>query len=179
VIKLLDEIVETNGTSGQDVDKDGFPETPDLNAPPVINTTLSSSCDQATYVECFYSRSLLNISKRLHLDKSQMALLTLAVFYDLNKRSLGPYDRTRYDTPMWDGYGAAPGDICYGGHCFQRQEVNYFAQGMYTAASGEKRQAGLVTVYAWKGVKYFEKPSDGTLFWFDLGYEIYQLLAWR
>jgi hypothetical protein len=179
VIKLLDEIEEVLGTNGEDADNDGFPETPDKNAPPVIHTTLSVTCNQSTYVECFYSRSLLDISRRMQLSKDEMALLVLAVYYDLNNRKLGPYDRTRYDTPLWDGYGQAPGDTCYGGRCFQRQEVNYFAQGMYTAANGEKQETGLITVYAWKIVKYQELPSEGTLIWFDIGYLMYQLLDGR
>jgi len=175
VLKLIEKIVDAIESTSKDDDNDGYPETPDKNAPPVsIGTT--PGCSQGTYVECFYSRDLLDIFTKMKIDQKQMASLVVAVYYDLNKRSRGLQDRAAYDTPFWDFYGEAPGDACYGGHCFKRQEINYFAQGMYTNANGESRLTGLGTVYAWKMLKYGEMPSDGTLLWFDLGYLMYSII---
>jgi RHS repeat-associated protein len=179
IIKLLDEIENAARKSVQDKDNDGYPETPDAHATPVKAQTISSTCTQSTYVECYYARSLLDSPGWLSLDKKQMALLTWAVYYDLNSRSRSPSDRMNYDTPMWDGLGRNPGNICYGGQCFPRQEVNYFAQGMYSAADGDERWRGLATVYAWKLFMYQEIPSTGTLFWFDFGYFVFLMLDGR
>jgi len=175
VIKMLDKLEKLVNVKGMDKDNNGFPETPDIKAMPVTIGT-DMYCKQSTYTECFYSRELFDISQRMKIDENQMALLMIAVYYDLNKRQRGINDRANYDTPFWDYYGEAPGDACFGGKCFKRQEVNYFAQGMYTNANGESRNFGLVTVYAWKLVKYIEMPSDGTIFWFDIGYLVYSII---
>jgi hypothetical protein len=182
MVKLLDEIEKESADStgsdennGSDKDNDGYPETPDKNAPPVTIGT-SKDCTQSTYVECFYSRELLKINRKTQIDKKQLAALMLAIYMDLNKRSRDFDDQQNYDSPFWDAGGEAPGDACISGNCYSRAEVNYFAQGMYTAANGEPSYIGKAKVYIWK-LRYGHLPSEGTKLWFDIGYMVFKTIA--
>jgi RHS repeat-associated protein len=176
ILSLLDEIEESIDTAVIDNDKDGIPETPDENAEPV-DVGSYIGCSQSSYVECFYDRGLLNINGKMNIDKKQLALLMIAVYYDVHKRFTNGWDRSRYDTPFWDAYGKAPGVACYGGSCYQRHEINYFAQGIYSAEIGQSLNKGEQTVTNWKGIMYQERASSGTMLWFDIGYLVYMILA--
>jgi hypothetical protein len=90
-----------------------------------------------------------------------------------------------YDTPLWDGYGAYIGKVCFNGECYNRSEVNYVAQGMWVAASEQSNAEGRLGVTAWKLLNtvfhpftyhFNPVPSDGTLNWFDNGYYMYNTL---
>lgn len=175
VIKLLDEIDKVINIPTKDEDKDGYSETPDKKAQPVkIGSYLG--CEESTYTECFYTKHLLKINKKMNMNKKELALLFIAVHDDLKKRSLNGWDRSRYDTPFWDGKGSAPGQSCFGGRCFDRQEVNYFAEGMYSAAIHEPRNRGQQAVADWKFIMYVESPSEGTKDWFDIGYVAFGII---
>jgi RHS repeat-associated protein len=179
LIKLLVDVEITlkkqGGGSGEDTDGDGIPETYDPAAKPVTIGT-SPGCNESTYVECFYARKLLNINGSMKIDNDQFALLLMAVFHDIRNRNRSSMDRARYDTPFWDAYGEAPGEACYDGRCYERAEVNYFAQGMWSAANGQSLKYGEWIVDVWKEQYGGSEPSEGTLYWFQAGYVVYGFL---
>jgi hypothetical protein len=178
LIKLMDWIDKLVSMQSVDKDNDGYSETPDKTAEPVEATTRSINCAQTTYTECFYSRSLLSINGKLQFNKRQMASLIVAIYFDINKRDRNALDRMNYDTPIWDGYGSAPGNLCIGDSCYKRQEVNYFAQGMYAAANNEPQVAGLATVYLWKWFAHNKEiPSKEVILWFKMGYMFHQEIS--
>lgn len=45
---------------------------------------------------------------------------------------------------------------------------------MWGAAVGEPKPVSAAIVRTWKFIEYFEKPSEGTLFWLNYGYEYYE-----
>jgi hypothetical protein len=112
----------------------------------------------------------------MQIDRNQMAALLLAVYLDINKRWRFPEDQERYDTPFWDATGKSKGSACFSGNCYNRTEVNYFAQGMYDAANWDPELYGEGKIWAWKIVMYQKRPSEGTLFWHSMGYMIYNML---
>ncbi len=96
--------------------------------------------------------------------------------------------RGTYDTPFYNAGGSGmrrrvkdpaglwPADqqVCIEGiGCSGRSDINYFAQGMWSAASGEGLVFGKAIVYSWKLEEYLELPSDDALFWFEYGYNYY------
>ena len=58
--------------------------------------------------------------------------------------------------------------------CSSKSSVNYFAQGMYSAATGETLADGQTRVDKWKSDLYEgEKPSEGDYYWFEFGYSYF------
>ncbi|MFZ1463253.1 MAG: hypothetical protein WAV60_04315, partial [Anaerolineae bacterium] len=60
--------------------------------------------------------------------------------------------------------------------CAGRSDINYIAQGMWGARTGESKPVSIKIAEAWKLFEYGEKPSDETLFWLQYGYDYY--LRW-
>jgi hypothetical protein len=169
IIKLIDDIEKV-------LKKDHEEANNALDTSNTVHPGTSLGCQKSTYTECFYSRELLEINGSLRIDKKQFAILQLAVFYDIKNRTRTPRDRLIYDTPFWDAYGKAPGKACYSGSCYGRNEVNYFAQGMWSAANNQSMETGEFIVSEYKKLFYSHPPSAGTLYWFKAGYVAYQFL---
>ncbi len=168
-----------------DEDGDGIPDQPKPDEEPVDIGT-KPGCTSTSYTECFYNRELLEIDGQMNVDPKQFELLTIAVYYDVHNRDRTIKDRMNYDTPFWDYYGETPGEVCFSGLCYERHEVNYFAQGMWAAAQGETLEQGVNAVITWKTFNWGiynlrgdsqtypnRTPSDGTIYFFEYGYNIY------
>jgi hypothetical protein len=100
--------------------------------------------------------------------------------------------RYEYDTPFYNngtswrntddpqlqaGYYPAAQQVCIETiRCSGRSEINYIAQGMWGAATGEPKPISNSIVWTWKIWEYQEAPSDDTLFWLNYGYDYY--LEW-
>ena len=109
----------------------------------------------------------------------------IAAFFDIRNRDRTASERVAYDTPFWDAGGDAPGDVCLSGECYGRAEVNYLAQGMWSAANGESLWYGEEIIVGlwkrWNNILNPETypsatPSEGTLYWFEIGYQTYNML---
>ena len=163
-----------------DSDNDGYPDVPDPFADPVIiGTKPDPYCTPEDIVECFYRRGRLPSGEWI-ISQEQLNQLMLAVYYDISGRPWSPWDwysRRAYDTPLWDGYLADTGTICTGGQCYDRNEVNYIAQGMYSAKY-EKRQLGESIVEGWNQIQYSHGASEGEIKWYNEGYDFYMHQAW-
>jgi hypothetical protein len=157
---------------------------PSLVAPEALSLCPASF----TYVQCFYSGGLLALGPQEQVIHDQFRELAIAILFDLENRApvagLDPY-REVYDTPFWDA-GTLGGNLCFGDTCYARHEVNYIAQGMWSAASDQTLAQGHGVVWAWKlsGLVLASDrsaylplgPSEGTIYWFDVGYQMYQPL---
>jgi hypothetical protein len=160
-----------------------IPETPmPTHEAVTIGTNLGqdgTGCHEASYADCFYNREDFLITKPMKVDDKQFIQLTKAVYHDISIRPNSASDRTRYDTPFWD-LGHYPGDVCFdNGKCYQNHEVNYFAQGMWSAVNGQSLKGGIGVVNAWKWANHYvispskypsSTPSEGTIHWFTIGY---------
>ena len=175
-LDLWDSIRDPDDT---DKDNDGYPDVPDPHAGLVpMGTHSDATCSPANLVECFYRRGRLPAGV-WNISKSQIDQLMLAVYYDISRR-IPPVDwaiRGRYDTPLWDGYGADTGTACVAGECYDRNEVNYFAQGMFSAKN-EGRFLGQCIVDLWNKTQYGHVASSGEKLWFGKGYKFYVKRAW-
>jgi len=175
-----------SGEEGEE-NKDNPPNYPDpsLTIPPLDGGV----CPEGfTLVQCAYMGDYYNPYGDITMDNSEFSQLILAIFSDIKHREpVGGYDfanRSVYDTPLWDNYGKYTGNVCFGNDCYKRSEVNYVAQGMWVAASKQTNAEGRLGVTLWKLLSFLGKPltyfppvpSDGTLIWFDRGYDTYQVL---
>jgi RHS repeat-associated protein len=84
--------------------------------------------------------------------------------------------RGRYDTPFYNGDGQALGNqVCIATHgCYGREEINYFAQGMWAAAAGDTLEEALELSEWWNQSEYSHPPTEGELFWTEFGYNWYK-----
>jgi hypothetical protein len=117
------------------------------------------------------------------VDMEQFGELILAIYADLKTRDGGlvpllPGDPARglYDTPFWNGSTGDDLHVCFGDACYKRSDVNYIAQGMWGAASGESLGNAIGRAADWKMDKYGEYLSNDTKYWVMFGYAIFNLL---
>jgi hypothetical protein len=91
--------------------------------------------------------------------------------------------RLAYDTPFYNGGGRgsdlpegifpANQQVCIEGlGCSGRSNINYFAQGMWSAAAGESLEIALEIAEAWK-LQYGETNPEDALYWVEYGYNYY------
>jgi RHS repeat-associated protein len=88
--------------------------------------------------------------------------------------------RTTFDTPFYNGGGRGGSQdpdydsnqtVCIGDQgCWGRTEINYFAQGMWSAEAGESLEDALWYTDAWNFSSYFDSSSEGKLYWTKYGY---------
>ena len=91
--------------------------------------------------------------------------------------------RDRYDTPLWNTYEGEDTIICLEEGCYPRSHVNYVAQGMWGAKSGERLDATSKVVDRWnqgggnrlypQGNYNYTATPEGKLFWTEYGYNWY------
>ncbi|MDI7277387.1 MAG: RHS repeat-associated core domain-containing protein, partial [Anaerolineae bacterium] len=111
------------------------------------------------------------------IDPDAFLALQEAVYEDLYALWPPPaqWDLRRYywDTAFWN---AREPDtlVMYKGQCYKRSEVNYFAQGMFVAATGGSLEQAMEQSRLWKQVIYREVASSGVLFWTVYGYHAYE-----
>ena len=94
--------------------------------------------------------------------------------------------RHTFDTPFYNGGGRGglsdpPYDadqiVCIGDQgCWGRSEINYFAQGMWSADAGESLDRALEYTSTWNFMNYQLSSAEiqGKLYWTEFGYLWYQ-----
>jgi RHS repeat-associated protein len=168
----------------KDKDNDGIPDTPDMSS------TVSSDgsiCYSGDLIECLYSGSLLP-NGDIIISDDEWEMFVLALYLDILGRAgdgfwtfefnpgdrewpfipfhtEGYYQREGYDTPFWNGY-TLTGNACFSsGNCYNRNDVNYIAQGMWSAAAHEGPWGAQYIANKWKQMQYGKDASPGVLFW--------------
>ncbi|MEW6085796.1 MAG: RHS repeat-associated core domain-containing protein [Chloroflexota bacterium] len=190
----------SGGRDGDDLDTDtndnGVPDIPDPDA--VIPPANYDNC-QLTLIECLYTGGLLPDGD-ISITDEEWDQFTLALFYDIYRRAnegdgfwtirtpetvrynvpfVVPlhteayHHRAVYDTPFWNG-GVHTGNVCFeNGKCSDRNDVNYVAQGMWSAAAHEGPLGAYTSAIAWK-LSIRSSPNLDTLYWAGTGAVEYQ-----
>jgi hypothetical protein len=184
-----------------DTNGNGVPDAPDPN---VVIPESGGTCQYGDLTECLYSGGAWPSGDFIISDE-EWNQLTLALFYDVYSRSHkgdgfwtlvydptgrskqentlfvpfhteGYYHREVYDTPFWNHYGAYSGNVCFeSGTCYDRNDVNYVAQGMWSAAALEGPIGAIVVANVWKLTQY-DPPhlaSADVNYWAARGVAIY------
>jgi hypothetical protein len=168
---------------------------------------MGGECHYGNVVECLYAGLLLP-SGDFTISEDEWNSLMLALYLDILRRStegdgfwtskynqtghtgLYPpfhtyeyFHREKYDTPFWNGdtsgKNAYTGNICFeNGKCHNRNDVNYVAQGMWSAAAHEGQLGGLVAANAWKWNQYKKLASPNVMYWTMRGVITYQQYTW-
>ncbi len=123
-----------------------------------------------SYSDCWHQHGILDFDHQEQIDPIQFRELEQLVYADLyNSKVLLDDSRARYDTLFWNAYEPNT-EVCWNNRCFPRSDVNYFAQGAWSARIGESRTLLHATIRGWKGVMYRENPEFTTFEWADHGY---------
>jgi hypothetical protein len=143
---------------------------------------------------CYLEKRLSNFDDDEQINPREFAQLLNLVAYDVYynltfgvgdpspESRLGRYlsygpgyltGRASFDTPFFNGPYPADQKVCFGDECYDRVEVNYVAQGMWAASSGDSLEDTLETSIFWNNNQYGHDPTDGELYWTQFGYEWY------
>ena len=87
---------------------------------------------------------------------------------------LNPLDEATFDTAFYTGEETKVWK--YKGKKYTGNEINYIGIGMYEARRGHSLGEAKTTTRRWKRIMYNEKPSSGTYYWLEQGYEKYKKL---
>ncbi len=134
-----------------------------------------------SYAACYEMQGYLELEERECIDENQFIELQEAVYQKLQTIDPQPgrdvvHGRWYFDTPFWNGPGIPDTTVCLCSEhrCCKRSEVNYFAQGMWGAASGATLEETLYLVEEWQGGVYGEGVSGCVVFWTTYGYDAYR-----
>jgi RHS repeat-associated protein len=137
-----------------------------------------------TLAECFHENGIKQFGDHQQIDQAQFNDLLDSVSSDLKGSIRTGFDpsRSRYDTPFYTGNSDAPGvpakhtdeTVCIGNKCSLQSSVNYFAQGMYSADTGESLKNGENWVYDWKTIVHGHEPSADDYYWYEYGYNYFK-----
>jgi hypothetical protein len=99
---------------------------------------------------------------------------------DLDSHIRTPLDPARaiYDTPFFDGNSRSEQSrtdqiVCVESKCSQQSAVNYVAQGMYGAKTGEAKWFGGFVMNVWN-LRYGHLANDDEWYWYNYGYDYEQ-----
>ncbi len=133
--------------------------------------TLGSNCTDS-YTSCFYQGRLLTLNAYEQIDQYEFHRLLVAIYFDIkDQRIFFPLDPIRavYDTPFWDGYtNDVP--VCFEASCYPRSSVNYVAQGMLSAATGQTLNDSHLLVHLWNIKEYAHAASPEEIHWTTYGH---------
>jgi RHS repeat-associated protein len=174
---------------------------PDYMDPQFPTNPFNYCPPEYTYTQCFYAGNLLTELDGeidvIYVDWGQFVEMEIAIYFDLVNRSpVGGYDLLRggYDTPFWDNGPYLDAQVCFeDGSCYERHEVNYIAQGMWSAAAGQSIEEGHAIVWLWKAIGIgrdtlgnvlrgeegaeYALPTEAEYFWHDVGYQTYNIFS--
>jgi hypothetical protein len=131
-----------------------------------------------TYAACFKNSERLPLRNGQTLDAQQFDEMLDAIHDDLSDNWRTPLDpgRMAYDTPFWNGnprfgkpiYGDEV--VCLNNKCSERSAINYVAQGMYSAHTGQSLDTAKEVVQWWNRLNYFHNATEDELYWLEYGY---------
>jgi hypothetical protein len=149
----------------------------------------------STLLECYYASplQLMKFQDRQAIDPAQFNALIIAVYIDIKSMDQGwpigsnNYLRLTFDMPFFNGFylyrdellGGATRKIalndttvCIEGYCSSRSDINYFAQGMWGAASGQTLDDVYADAEDWKKDRNASLSVDAQ-YWIKFGYDKY------
>jgi hypothetical protein len=165
-----------------DTDQDGIPNYPDPDAPATtFGRGVREDCIPGNLVECYYNRGIMPAGD-YKITLSEYFELLEAISIDIDKQ--GPLvnynNRAAYDTPFYNGGGSGGGDVELQGTicideiiCSSRTEMNYIAQGQWSAGAMENPLMSTMVVNSWKLKRYHRLASFETNLHNNIGYYYY------
>ena len=159
---------------------------PILGAGPESYHAVYNTDCHGSLADCFGDHGSKQFSPYVQIDPDEFQELLYAIKEDLDrvKRLPGDVARVTFDSPFYDGApidiferqgnGRSYGNVvCFGEDCYHQSEVNYVAQGMYSAAAGETLEGALWVCNAWNYIANSHSASEGERFWMAYGYHWY------
>jgi hypothetical protein len=137
---------------------------------------------QGTLSECFNQHQVKDFSYGQKIDQNEFNDMLDSVSKDLDSKWRTPFDpaRATYDTPFFDG-NSRFGDtnrpdqlVCIGDKCSLQSSVNYVAEGMYSAKTGQSLDDAKKVAAEWNSIMYRKPVSDDELYWLEYGYDYYE-----
>ena len=149
-----------------------------------------------TYSDCYGGGDLLLLESNQQIDENELIQLeedVVSVLVNLKDGSdifpRGANDlnnpdqfneiigdllagRNVFDTPFFNGK-LEDSNVIYNGIAYKRNDVNYFAQGMWGARFGNSLEEVINISAEWKSRQYGEELSEGAVFWITKGYKDY------
>lgn len=137
---------------------------------------------QGTLAECFNEGATKNFSNNQTINVQEFNEMLNAIDTDLERKWRTPYDSSRagYDTPFFNGAsmfnkGEVEDDIvCINNKCSPQSAVNYVAQGMYSAYTGQSLEDSLNLTNNWNKWTHGHKATDDEKYWTEYGYNYYK-----
>ncbi len=132
--------------------------------------------------DCFKEKKLPEFRDHQQIDKNEFNGLLDTIHDDLKSKFRTSVDPSRafYDTPFYDGnsrFGGTPHKdqiVCVDDKCSQQSAVNYIAEGMYSARTGQSLFWSDLTVQIWNWVWWGHAPTDDEIYWNEYGYKAYK-----
>ncbi|MFZ5883415.1 MAG: OmpL47-type beta-barrel domain-containing protein [Chloroflexota bacterium] len=135
-----------------------------------------------TYAACFENSERLPLTNGQTLDAQQFDEMLDAIHEDLNGKWRTPLDpgRAAYDTPFWNGnprFGKPIYNdevVCLNDKCSERSAINYVAQGMYSAHTGQSLEDAKELANRWNKWIWRHDATQDELYWLEYGYKAEQ-----
>lgn len=137
---------------------------------------------EGSLAECFINRQTKDFSANEQISQDEFTEMLEVIAQDLESKFRTPFDPARagYDTPFFTGNSMFFGEInrpdqlvCFDSQCYQQSGVNYVAQGMYSAFSGENLSDAKEKANDWNLFWYNHEATQDELFWLEYGYNYY------
>jgi RHS repeat-associated protein len=167
------------------------PQIEQLRQPRIQNDPNGSGCTNSL-TSC-YQQGILAELESGHVEEDEFNQLMETVATDMEEGMVLPNPvgglltgRDTFDTPFYNGGGRgglenppyeSSQTVCIGDQgCWERSDINYFAQGMWSAESGESLETALWTTEQWNSTSYSLSSPDiqGKLYWTQYGYLWYK-----
>jgi hypothetical protein len=140
--------------------------------------TASTPSNDCTLADCFknHERRVFQDHEKISEQEFDDLLKVTAKDIDKPLRTRNDFQREAYDTPFYTGGSDQPNQVvCVeGSGCYHQNEINYVAQGMYTAQAGGSLQDAIDDTTRYSTQLYPNDPIDGKLYWAEYGYNFYQ-----
>ena len=144
------------------------------------HNTYSSGCT-SSLAECFQNNEIKKFSNYEQIDPKDFENMLNVIDSDLSEESRTSIDpaRASYDTPFFNGNRFRDrtnpdATVCFeNNQCYTQSEVNYVAQGMYSAKTDQSLDDATELVQSWNNNLYGHNASDGELYWLAYGYNWY------
>jgi hypothetical protein len=136
----------------------------------------------ATLAECFNRNETKNFADHQTINQQEFNDMLDAINADLRRKSRTRYDLARagYDTPFFNGDSMLDRNdqvddsaVCIGDKCSYQSAINYVAQGMYSAYTGQSLKDAKELADNWNNFWYDHDASDDEEYWVEYGYNYF------
>ena len=135
-----------------------------------------------TLSACFSNKETKDFKDHEEIDPKEFDDMLKTIADDIDSKMRTPLDPARadYDTPFFTGnsmFGEKirpDQTVCFGANCYQQSGVNYVAQGMYAANSGQDLDDAKSQANDWNQVWYSHDANKDELYWLEYGHNYYK-----